>query len=128
MLAGPGKMRGKKQKQKQKYKEHLLAPLDQAEAGRVPEISFSGTELCDHVTLWPILKRPMSKGPHSPSANLRFSLVAATGGPSIRRSWLEAQWLPGVGEAQLAGQVWGGPKQLWGVWKAFEHLMSTGSN
>lgn len=82
------------------------------------------TRLC----LLTVLEKPVSKGPRPSSANLCFSLVAATGRSDIRRSWLEAQWLPGVGEAQLAGQVWGGPKQLQGVWKAFERLMSAGSN
>lgn len=36
--------------------------------------------------------------------------------------------LAGVGEAQLDAQVWGGPEQLQGVWKAFGQLMSMGSN
>ena len=66
---------------------------------------------------------------HPPSAQEPASpfLILAAGGP--RRGWSsEPRCLSGVGEAQLDGQVWGGPEQLQGVWKAFGQLMSMGSN
>lgn len=72
----------------------------------------------------PLLWPPTLPQPKSPLLLSWSWLLEAPG-----RGWSsEPRCLSGVGEAQLDGQVWGGPEQLQGVWKAFGQLMSMGSN